>query len=295
MSPPHPVALVFLAFSFLQAQDSSWLPPGLIYSLTPIERQLAEQAAPAERAALLSSFWRTRNAAELQRRVEFANQHFSTSTKSGWQTDRGRIYIQHGPPDEISRPHQVPATATLPTEQWRYRQKEASEDFFAFAFADPGRRGDYSLVLQSAQRPALSPHYTAWIAEDVLYIAEAHERLAFLRLQTDEEREAFIEQFWQRRDPDPTTPANEFQLEHYRRIAFANRHFAHGAGPGWRSDRGRIYIQYGPPDEIQSQPAPPAAPDFPYERWIYGRAGRKSFTFRGTLLETTLTLAEKPH
>ena len=70
---------------------------------------------------------------------------------------------------------------------------------------------------------------------------------AFKRLQTDEEREQFIEQFWLRRDPTPDIAENEFKEEHYRRIAYANEHFASGI-PGWKTDRGRIYITFGPPD-----------------------------------------------
>ena len=70
-------------------------------------------------------------------------------------------------------------------------------------------------------------------------------RKAFKRLKTDEEREQFIEQFWLRRDPTPDTDENEFKEEHYRRIAYANEHYASGI-PGWKTDRGRIYIMYGP-------------------------------------------------
>jgi GWxTD domain-containing protein len=86
----------------------------------------------------------------------------------------------------------------------------------------------------------------------VTYIITDDERKAFSRLQTDEEREQFIEQFWLRRDPTPDTVENEFKEEHYRRIAYSNEHFASGI-PGWKADRGRIYIQFGPPDEITDQ------------------------------------------
>ena len=88
----------------------------------------------------------------------------------------------------------------------------------------------------------------------VAYIITDEERQAFKRLQTDEEREQFIEQFWLRRDPTPDTVENEFKEEHYRRIAYANEHFASGI-PGWKTDRGRIYIVFGPPDEIDSHPS----------------------------------------
>ncbi len=122
-------------------------------------------------------------------------------------------------------------------------------------------------------QPQVSP-YTKWIEEDVVYIIKGDERSAFLRLQTDPERQHFIEQFWQRRDPTPGTPANEFKEEHYRRIAYANAHFA-AKLPGSRTDRGRMYIVYGPPDEIESHPnGHPAAGNspaiaYPSEEWRY--------------------------
>jgi GWxTD domain-containing protein len=95
----------------------------------------------------------------------------------------------------------------------------------------------------------LSTPYEKWLREDVVYIITEQERAAFVALTSDAERENFIEQFWQRRDPTPGTPENEFREEHYRRIAYANEHFA-GSVAGWKTDRGRTYIVYGPPDEI---------------------------------------------
>jgi GWxTD domain-containing protein len=94
----------------------------------------------------------------------------------------------------------------------------------------------------------LDTPYKKWLDEDVAYIITAEERDTFLHLQTNEERETFIEAFWQRRNPDPDSPDNSFKDEHYRRIAYANEHFASGV-PGWRTDRGRIYIMWGSPDE----------------------------------------------
>src|SRR5579871_3227674 len=99
-------------------------------------------------------------------------------------------------------------------------------------------------------RKELETPYRKWLNEDVSYIITDEERAAFKRLQTDEEREQFIEQFWLRRDPTPDTVENEYKEEHYRRIAYANEHFASGI-PGWKADRGKIYIMYGPPDEIE--------------------------------------------
>lgn len=100
----------------------------------------------------------------------------------------------------------------------------------------------------------LSKTYKKWLNEDVVWIITDQERAAFKQLTNDEERDNFIEAFWQRRDPTPDTEENEYKEEHYRRIAYANEHFAAGI-PGWKTDRGRIYIMYGPPDEIDSHPS----------------------------------------
>jgi GWxTD domain-containing protein len=118
-----------------------------------------------------------------------------------------------------------------------------------------------------------------WVDEDVQYIITGEERAAWKRLKTDEEREQFIEQFWLRRDPTPDTIDNEYKDEHYERIAYANEHFASGI-PGWKSDRGRIYIMYGKPDQIESHPSGGTydrpieegggtTSTFPFETWRY--------------------------
>src|SRR5580704_983566 len=125
----------------------------------------------------------------------------------------------------------------------------------------------------------LDSQYKKWLDEDVVYIISPEERSAFLHLATNEEREQFIEQFWQRRNPDPDSADNTFKEEHYRRIAYANEHFSSGI-PGWKADRGRIYIIWGPPDEIQSHPTggsydrPPeegggSTSTYPFEDWRY--------------------------
>jgi len=95
--------------------------------------------------------------------------------------------------------------------------------------------------------------YRQWLQEDVTYIISPDERNAFLQLDTNEEREQFIEQFWLRRSSNPDLPENDFREEHYRRIAYANEHFASGI-PGWKTDRGRMYIMWGPADEVESHP-----------------------------------------
>src|SRR6202521_3214661 len=99
----------------------------------------------------------------------------------------------------------------------------------------------------------LDSSYRQWLSEDVTYIISPDERNAFLQLETNEEREQFIEQFWLRRSSNPDLPENDFKEEHYRRIAYANEHFASGI-PGWKTDRGHMYIVWGPPDEIESHP-----------------------------------------
>lgn len=109
-----------------------------------------------------------------------------------------------------------------------------------------------------------------WLDQDVVYIISDEERAAFEGLKTDEERQHFIEQFWSRRNPTPGTPENEFKKEHYRRIAYANDHFRTASGTtGWRTDRGRMYIVYGPPDEIDSHVNGSAKIPHPFESWGY--------------------------
>ena len=116
--------------------------------------------------------------------------------------------------------------------------------------------------------------YGKWLNEDVVYIITPEERGAFLKLRKDAERDHFIEQFWARRDPTPDTPENEFKEEHYRRIAYANERFG-AKVPGWKTDRGRVYITFGPPDEIEShssgEPAKGNAPakSYAFEQWLY--------------------------
>src|SRR5271155_4761724 len=99
----------------------------------------------------------------------------------------------------------------------------------------------------------LDTPYRQWLNEDVIYIISPDERSTFLQLATNEEREQFIESFWLRRSSNPDLPDNDFKEEHYRRIAYANEHFASGI-PGWKTDRGRMYIMWGPADEVDSHP-----------------------------------------
>jgi GWxTD domain-containing protein len=121
--------------------------------------------------------------------------------------------------------------------------------------------------------------FKKWIDEDVAYIITDEERKAWKKLATDEEREQFIEAFWRRRDPDPDTELNEYLEEHYERVAYANQHFASGI-PGWKTDRGRIYIMYGPPHEKETHPTGGSyerpsyhgggsTTTYPFEVWFY--------------------------
>lgn len=121
--------------------------------------------------------------------------------------------------------------------------------------------------------------YSDWVNKDVAYIITNEEKKAFKQLKTDEERENFIANFWLRRDPNPDTEENEFREEYYERIAYANEHFTSGI-PGWRTDRGRIYITWGKPDGIESHPSGGtydrpsyegggSTTTYPFETWFY--------------------------
>jgi GWxTD domain-containing protein len=115
----------------------------------------------------------------------------------------------------------------------------------------------------------LSSEYQRWLDEDVRWIVTPEERAAFIRLSKNEERGRFVEAFWLRRNPTPGTPRNEYKEEHYRRIAYANVHFAQ-AVPGWETDRGRIYIVYGPPERIKTDLAHRSDdPEKPTQVWHY--------------------------
>jgi GWxTD domain-containing protein len=146
------------------------------------------------------------------------------------------------------------------------------------------------LIAQAARAQTVSPvadaaqlddPFTKWLNEDVVYIISEEERRAFKELTTEEEREKFIEQFWLRRNPDPNSVENKAREEHYRRMAYADEHFSvKGGAPGWKTDRGMIYIKYGPPDEIEEHRSGGAYERpieegggqtrvFPFEKWRY--------------------------
>lgn len=161
---------------------------------------------------------------------------------------------------------------------------------FVFAFAafsitaQPPKKGDDKPSQDPNDKvrnvkPELKEAYKKWINQDVLYIITKEEKRAFNALVTDEERENFIENFWRRRDPNPDTEENEYREEYYERIAYANEHFTSGI-PGWRTDRGKIYIAWGKPDSIESHPSGGAydrptwegggsTTTYPFEVWFY--------------------------
>jgi GWxTD domain-containing protein len=135
---------------------------------------------------------------------------------------------------------------------------------------------EHKKKLKRAEKELEGP-YKQWLSEDVIYIISPEERSAFLQLETNEEREQFIEQFWLRRSSNPDLPDNDFKEEHYRRIAYANEHYASGI-PGWKTDRGHMYIVWGPPDEVETHPTGGtydrpteegggSTTTYPWERW----------------------------
>jgi GWxTD domain-containing protein len=132
---------------------------------------------------------------------------------------------------------------------------------------------------QRELRNELKGPYKKWVDEDVRWIITDQELKSFKSLSNDEERDNFIENFWRRRNPDPDSPENEYREENYRRIAYANEHFAAGK-PGWKTDRGHMYIAYGKPDSIESHPSGGSyerpmeegggeTSTFPFETWHY--------------------------
>ncbi len=151
----------------------------------------------------------------------------------------------------------------------------------AFAQKDKKKGSDTQDVMDRPrkQKEEVKKIYREWPDKDVAYIITDAERSAFKKLATDEEREQFIEGFWQRRDPDPDTDENEYKEQYYERIAYANEHYASGI-PGWKTDRGRIYITFGKPDSVESHPSGGAydrpsyqgggsTTTYPFEVWFY--------------------------
>jgi GWxTD domain-containing protein len=245
---------------------------------------------------------------EYYRRIAYANEHFA-SDRPGWRTDRGYVYIVYGPPDQISiREYGAAPGPHVPygIQVWTYRHVDGVGDNPSVQFMDTTGKGDYelppgpssfkpahehagdigdnviftgqevqlrkgggSLAPRAKDRAETSP-YDKWLNEEVVYIITLEERGAFMKLTTDEERNKFVEQFWERRNPNPGSSENKFKEGHYRRIAWANEHFASNTDPGWKTARGHMYILFGPPDEVDSHPD---GPPYPFEEWRYKHAG----------------------
>lgn len=174
------------------------------------------------------------------------------------------ITVRALPAQDASAPDGV--TKGIPTEEKPDPLKRALSD-------------KEKLAQRKALRQELKGEYKKWIDEDVRWIITDQELETFRSLSNDEERDQFIEQFWLRRNPNPDSPENEYREEYYARIAYANEHFAAGK-PGWRTDRGHIYIAYGKPDSIESHPSGGSydrpmeegggnTSTYPFETWHY--------------------------
>ncbi len=170
----------------------------------------------------------------------------------------------------------VASLVTLPLPAQNKSSNSSSSD--SDTVAKPLTKKQIAKKQKQLEKELMGP-WKKWLNEDVVYIITDEEKQAFKRLSTDEERQQFVEQFWARRDPTPDTEENEYKEEHYRRIAYANDHYASGI-PGWKTDRGMIYIKYGPPDEIDSHPSGGSyerpyeegggeTSTYPFEDWRY--------------------------
>ncbi len=170
---------------------------------------------------------------------------------------------QTAPPATPSQPQTQPAASPDQDPDLRKRERSDKE----------------KIAANKALKGELHGAYKTWLNQDVVWIISDEEARAFKSLSNDEERDAFIENFWLRRNPNPDSPENEFREEHYRRIAYANEHFAAGK-PGWKTDRGHIYISFGKPDSIDSHPSGGSyqrpveegggeTSTFPFEIWHY--------------------------
>lgn len=182
-------------------------------------------------------------------------------------------FLQHA---KIAIP--VVVLAGLVAAQNSSKQKASSTSSDNETVAKPLTKKQLAKKQKELEKELAGP-WKKWLNEDVVYIITDEEKKAFKQLKTDDERQTFVENFWARRDPTPDTEENEYKEEHYRRIAYANDHYASGI-PGWKTDRGMIYIKYGPPDEIDSHPSGGSyerpieegggeTSTYPFEDWRY--------------------------
>jgi GWxTD domain-containing protein len=122
----------------------------------------------------------------------------------------------------------------------------------------------------------LPDHRRKWLLEEVTYIIADNEKEAFLRLESEQERDSFVDAFWRRRDENPSTPENEYREEHYRRLTYVNEFLGRDTfRPGWRTDRGRYYILLGEPRSRQNFEAKDEI--YPAELWFYNNPELKSY------------------
>jgi GWxTD domain-containing protein len=254
---PTPVPLAIAAQESARTRYQTWLNVDVVYIITNEERNAFRGlTTDEERDRFIDRFWEHRGTPfreEHYRRMAYASEHFGSAIP-GWKTDRGRIYITYGPPDTVEN-----HTRTI---VWSYRHLEGIGDNIKVEFEDPQGKGDFRMT--SEPRGKQTP-YEQWLREDAAYLITPEERAAFPQLTSGEERERFIEQFWQRRG------GTQFREEHYRRVAYANEHFEAESKHGWASDMGRIYIVYGPPDEVNTNGR--------NLTWAYGR-GSLTFVYR---------------
>ncbi len=164
----------------------------------------------------------------------------------------------------VSQTTDVPQTTLVPEKQDPTKRR----------LSDGEKRQQHTLLTGE-----IKGEYKKWLDEDVRWIITDQELAAFKQLTNDDERDKFEEAFWQRRNTDPDSPDNEYMDEHYRRIAYANDHFAAGE-PGWKTDRGMIYIKFGKPDDVESNPSGGSydrpmdegggnTVTYPFEKWHY--------------------------
>jgi GWxTD domain-containing protein len=174
----------------------------------------------------------------------------------------------------VAAAQSTPSTPAPSTKDDKKSGSDSSRQTIARPMTEKAKKAAEARLKKELETP-----YKKWLNEEVIYIITDEERKAFGGLKTDEERQQFIEQFWLRRDPTPDTEENEYREEHYRRIAYTNDQFASGI-PGWKTDRGMIYIKYGPPDEREEHPSGGTydrpieegggtTTVYPFEKWRY--------------------------
>jgi GWxTD domain-containing protein len=215
-------------------------------------------------------------------RVVFRSRFFALFLGLSWFGLATAVVAQNAAQNTASTPADQAAPAASQAQAQGQGQSQGQGQDGQFDGADPLKRPlteKQKKANSKSLKQELSKTYKKWLDEDVVYIITPEEKAAFKQLSNDEERDNFIEAFWQRRDPTPDTPENEFKEEHYRRIEYANEHYAAGI-PGWKTDRGRMYIKFGPPDQVDSHPSGGnydrpmeegggQTSTFPFEDWRY--------------------------